>query len=330
MKILRNYTNQSGIALMVVLWSLVLLMALATEFAFSMKGEVNTTRNFKEDAESYHLAKAGVHLGMAEVLLPASFHALPSEQELVIGTSTLPIMDPKEEALEEPKTTYRPAKRKNIPLGRGTITYTLEDENRKIPINAVTRNTLVKVLTIAGIETIEKRDIIADSILDWIDADTKHRLNGAENNFYQNLTPPYLTKNAPIESLDELLKIRGVDKNITYGNDKLVGLNQFFTVYNIQATNVNTASRNVLLALFPEPEASLIIKTREGKGFYNSSTSDYFRIQSTGKIKGSPTNHTINTVIQKISGKDGPKLLTHYWDDNSFKSIYKSGFKTGQ
>ena len=130
MKILRLYANQSGIALMVVLWVLVLLMALATEFAFSMKGEVNTTRNFKEDVESYHLAKAGVHLGMAEVLLPASFHALPSEQELVIGTSTLPIMDPKEEALEEPKTTYRPAKRKNIPLGRGTITYTLEDEKK--------------------------------------------------------------------------------------------------------------------------------------------------------------------------------------------------------
>ena len=48
---------------MVVLWVLVLLMAMATEFAFSMKGEVNTTRNFKEDIETYHLAKAGIHYG---------------------------------------------------------------------------------------------------------------------------------------------------------------------------------------------------------------------------------------------------------------------------
>jgi type II secretory pathway component PulK len=32
--------NQRGIALMAVLWVLVLLIALATEFAFSMKTEV--------------------------------------------------------------------------------------------------------------------------------------------------------------------------------------------------------------------------------------------------------------------------------------------------
>lgn len=318
MKRLRPYANQSGIALMVVLWILVLLMALATEFAFSMKGEVNTTRNFKEDAESYHLAKAGIHLGMAEVLLPASFHALQSEKELVIGNSILPIVNPKDEVLKEPKTIYRITERKNIPLGRGTITYSLEDENRKISINKVTRNTLVKILTIAGIENNKKRDIIADSILDWIDNDTKHRLNGAENDFYQNLIPPYLAKNAPIENLDELLKVRGIDENLIYGNDKLIGLDQFFTAYNIESINLNTASRNVLLALFHESEVNLIIKSREAKGFYDNSKSDYFRIQSTGKIKGSPTNHTINTVIQKVSEKNGPTLLTHYWDDNRF------------
>ena len=57
----KHNSNQSGIALMIVLWVLVLLMALATEFAFSMKMEVNTTRNYKEDAESYYLAKAGLN-----------------------------------------------------------------------------------------------------------------------------------------------------------------------------------------------------------------------------------------------------------------------------
>jgi type II secretory pathway component PulK len=44
--------NESGIALILVLWVMVLLIALSTEFALSMKTEVNTTRNFKEDAES--------------------------------------------------------------------------------------------------------------------------------------------------------------------------------------------------------------------------------------------------------------------------------------
>ena len=315
MKVLRLYTNQNGIALMVVLWVLVLLMALATEFAFSMKGEVNTTRNFKEDAETYHLAKAGIHLGMAEVLLPASFHALNPDRGLEIGP---PTMKAQEEATEGAKNTYRSIEREGIPLGRGTITYSLEDENSKIPINKATRNTLVKVLTIAGVENGEKRDIIADSILDWIDANKNHRLNGAENDFYQNLTPPYFAKSAPIENLDELLKVRGINEKILYGNDKQLGLNQFFTVYNLKSINANTASPEVLSVIFSESQVKLIMSTREEKGFYDNSTSDYIRIRSTGRIEGSPTNHTINTVIQKILGKDGPKLLTHYWNDNSF------------
>ena len=315
MKVLRLYTNQNGIALMVVMWVLVLLMALATEFAFSMKGEVNTTRNFKEDAETYHLAKAGIHLGMAEVLLPASFHALHPDRGLVIGP---PTMKAQEEATEGAKNIYRSIEREGIPLGRGNITYSLEDENSKIPINKDTRNTLVKVLTIAGVENGEKRDIIADSILDWIDANKNHRLNGAENDFYQNLTPPYFAKNTPIKNLDELLKVRGINEKILYGNDKQLGLNQFFTVYNLKSINANTASPEVLSVIFSESQVKLIMSTREEKGFYDNSTSDYFRIRSTGRIEGSPTNHTINTVIQKILGKDGPKLLTHYWNDNSF------------
>ena len=322
MKLLKLYTNQSGIALMVVLWVLVLLMALATEFAFSMKGEVNTTRNFKEDTESYHFAKAGIQLGMAEVLVPASFHALHSDLGLVIGTPLPSATKGRDKALGKPQNSYQSVERIDIALGRGTITYTLEDENSKIPLNRATRNTLVKVLTIAGVKNVEKRDIIADSILDWIDNDKNHRLNGAENAFYQNLIPPYLAKNAPIENLEELLDIRGIDEKLLYGDNEQLGLSQFFTVYNLKSINPNTASPEVLSAIFPESQVKLIISTRQDKGFYDNSTSDYFRIRSTGKIEGSPTNHTINTVIQKISGKDGPRLLTHYWNDNSFQNIF--------
>ena len=143
-------------------------------------------------------------------------------------------------------------------------------------------------------------------------------MNGAENDFYQNLTPPYFAKNAPIENLDELLKVRGINEKNLYGNDEQLGLNQFFTVYNLKSINANTASPEVLSVIFSESQVRLIMRTREEKGFYDNSTSDYFRIRSTGRIEGSPTNHTINTVIQKIFGKDGPKLLTHYWNDNSF------------
>ena len=66
------------------------------------------------------------------------------------------------------------------------------------------------------------------------------------------------------------------------------------------------------------------MKEREKKGFYDKTTSSYFRIMSTGKFKDSPTNHSISTVIQKISEKEGPILLTHYWNDNTFNNHDRS------
>ena len=319
MKIFKRHNNQSGIALMVVLWVLVLLIALATEFAYSMKGEVNATKNFKEDIEAYHIAKAGINLAMAEILYPASFHALHKDYGLVSGKL---ISQVKKENPEINKTPYRIPLRKNIQFGRGIVTYTLEDENKKIPINRKTRDILVKVLTLAGVETGENKDIIADSILDWIDANKNHRLNGAENEFYQDLIPPYFPKNAPIENIDELIKIRGINKSILYGTDQHPGLNQFFTVYNVATVNPNTSSLEILSAVFSIPQAKMILKKREKIGFYDNTKSNYFKVTSTGKIEGSATNHTIVAVMQRILKKNDPIILTHYWNDNSFINTY--------
>ena len=86
----RPEKNQNGIAMMVVLWVLVLLIALATEFAFSMKMEINTTRNFKEDFESYYLAKAGIALAMSELLKPARFHSIHPDHGWASGKPLIP------------------------------------------------------------------------------------------------------------------------------------------------------------------------------------------------------------------------------------------------
>ncbi len=264
MKIFRHHKNQNGVALMVVLWVLVLLIALATEFAFSMKGEVNTTRNYKEDIQAYHLAKAGIHMAMAEILYPSSFHSSHQDFGLIMGDST---RGSERGSTQSGQTAYRTSIRQEIELGSGLITYSLQDENNKIPINKTTRNTLVKVLTSVGIESKEKKDVIADSILDWIDSDKNHRLNGAENDFYQNLIPPYSAKNAPIENLDELSKIRGIDEKILYGTNQRKGLINFFTTYNVKSVNPNTASPEVLSIIFSKSQAISIMKKRKKRGF---------------------------------------------------------------
>jgi general secretion pathway protein K len=330
---LRPDNNQKGMAMLVVIWALVLLIALGTEFAFSMKTEVNTTRNFKEDIESYHLAKAGLALARAEILQPADYHGDHAELGMIVGTELAdPAAQPLFPAQGQDGETAAIAQplpvRTNIELGSGTVSYTIIDENRKIPINSASREVLVRALLRSGVENEEDIDIIADSILDWIDADDNHRINGTENDYYLKLNPPTPARNGPIQVLEELLQVRGMTREIFYGGGQVPqegppqegseggGFRRFFTLYNVGPVNPNTADEGVLSLLFDPAQIEEIMANREEFGYHNATLSTFFRIVSTGRVTGSPTQHTLVAVVQKTGSADEPALITHYWNDN--------------
>jgi hypothetical protein len=60
---------------------------------------------------------------------------------------------------------------------------------------------------------------IADSILDYIDSDTEAREYGVESSYYESLAPPYSAKDGPLDSVDELLNVRGVTPQLMFGLD---------------------------------------------------------------------------------------------------------------
>ncbi len=60
---------------------------------------------------------------------------------------------------------------------------------------------------------------VVNSILDWIDSDEDIRTGGAEAEYYSTLAVPYEPRNAPMESIDELLMIQGVTPQLFYGED---------------------------------------------------------------------------------------------------------------
>jgi general secretion pathway protein K len=330
--------NQKGIALMAVLWVLVLLIALATEFAFSMKMEVNTTRNYKEDTESYYLSKAGLNLALAELFKEARFHSIHGEHGWITGNiiaastaneAALPGQEKPDveqtqgqEELEEVVQDFDIVNRTDIELENGSITYTIRDENGKISINSASKITLDKLLQYSGVEDKIERSTISDSILDWIDTDKNHRLNGAEDDYYRTQSPPYYAKNGPIETIDELLKIRGVTEEILYGSkdnddeNKMTGIANHLTVYKISTVNPNTASEEVLNILFEPEQASKILESRNTKGFYSNTLSNFFHVTSTGKIAGSRTEHTVKAIVEKSISGDKAQMVIHYWNDN--------------
>ena len=341
---MRPRNNESGIALILVLWVMVLLIALGTEFALSMKTEVNTTRNFKEDAETYYLAKAGMNLAKAEILSDAQFHSWTEEKGYIFGPvasenneagnttepntvqSVKPDVTPgaePEQELEAPE----PPPRTELPLGKGLIHYSIRDENGKININTASRDVLIKVLTANGLQLGSDRDTIVDSILDWIDKDDRHRVNGAESDYYHGLSPAYAAKNGPLDSLEELLKVRGVTPELFYGSEEYKptessgeenasGLARIFTVQRVFQFNPNTAERAVLEIMYPENQVDEILEKKEERGWYNQSRSTHFTIEATGTFEHSPTQHTIVAIIEKQQSGDKATLLTRYWNDN--------------
>ena len=102
----------------------------------------------------------------------------------------------------------------------GVIRYGLTDESGKLNLNAFSAWELEaeqardSLMAIPGM-TIE----IADAILDWIDEDEELREFGAENEYYTALSQPYSAKNGKLESIDELMLVRGITPELMYGED---------------------------------------------------------------------------------------------------------------
>ena len=101
------------------------------------------------------------------------------------------------------------------------IRYGLEDESARINLNAllladtyVTNGGRTLLMALPGMS-----EDVADSILDWIDEDDDTREYGAEYDYYQSLVPPYSPKNGPLDTVEELLLIRGVFPQLLFGQD---------------------------------------------------------------------------------------------------------------
>jgi type II secretory pathway component PulK len=88
--------------------------------------------------------------------------------------------------------------------------FGLTDESAKININTASATTLMRLPGMT--------EDIANAIIDWRDTDSTPLTNGAENDVYTNMPEPYQCKNAPFETVEELLMVRGITRPVLYGN----------------------------------------------------------------------------------------------------------------
>jgi general secretion pathway protein K len=112
---------------------------------------------------------------------------------------------------------------KDFPLGNGKISVKIIDMERKFNLNLLTDPRfpqlaiLQNALMECGVTDPSQSSKIVDSILDWRSPSGNSHVNGAKNEYYNQMIPPYNCKQGPIEDLNELLLIQGVTPDIYWG-----------------------------------------------------------------------------------------------------------------
>jgi type II secretory pathway component PulK len=220
-------TKLRGSILVMALWALSILSIFALLLGASVRQKLTLGDRLDTFDTLQSIAYSGVEQGRS--LLKA---------DVDIGYDALT----KEWARKSPSFKETKMAGGSFSLGDGSG---LVDEERKINLNTADAATLsLLVQKVAALDK-EKADEIAYDIIDWRDSDSacENPSYCAENDYYENLSVPYSAKNSNFESLDELLLVKGVNRGIF---DKL---KPFVTAYGSGVVNINTAPKEVLMAL---------------------------------------------------------------------------------
>ena len=102
----------------------------------------------------------------------------------------------------------------------GTMRFGITPEGGKLNLNTASEAEITRlfedVLPALGVENTP--ELIA-CLLDWLDTDDEMRPNGAETEYYKTLVPGYCAKNGPLDTLEELLLVKGFTAAVLYGED---------------------------------------------------------------------------------------------------------------
>jgi len=233
--------RERGIALLMVLWIFMVLSVLSAEFSRAMRDDAVATQNLAEEVQARGVALAGINQAIYRML-----HARQQQVEDV---------DPDSVPGDTPAPWLPDGKWHDEPYWGGTYGVRMIDEGGKISLNRADEALLRKVFESAGLGTDAQQEVV-DAILDWRDPDDMHRLHGAEDEYYLKLAEPYRAKNGPFDSVDELLQVRGITRELFFGardrdfgadEKPVIPLREVFSVFNRSANiNVRTAPVAVL------------------------------------------------------------------------------------
>jgi general secretion pathway protein K len=197
-------------------------------------------------------------------------------------------------------------------IGAGVVSVEVEDEARRLDANLAS-DALPRLLARLRLDP-----FLADAILDWTDADDETRPHGAERRWYAARAPARAPANRPLASVGELLLVRGMDP------DLLERLRPFLTVAGEDGVNPNTASPEVMLALWPNPSRVGELLAARARGPVEcgdlpqcTTRSDTYTVRATGRV--GPVARTAEAVVRIVPSTDA-EILGWRWVPGTWHS----------
>jgi type II secretory pathway component PulK len=193
---------QSGTVLIVTIWIVLVLSGLALVFARSMRVAAAVSANQVASLEAESIAAGALQYIVAKLAESAQDQTATSTTSTSQTTDTyeaLPVGD-----------GYFWVLQSNLEDDRESR-FGLTDESGKINLNTASLEMLQKLPGMTA--------ELAASIIDWRDTDSDVTAGGAEDEYYLLQPTPYHCKNAPLETVDEILLIKGASEDLLYGED---------------------------------------------------------------------------------------------------------------
>ncbi len=218
-------SRQGGAAVLVAMLVVAIAAVAASGFMFRTRVEWRRLDNLTHVDEAHRILRAAQQWGAA-VLLEDSLHSSVDYLGAVWATRLPPV-----EA-----EGYQ-------------LSGWMEDQERRFNLNNLVLNGRVDnqqlAIFLRLLNTLHLSPDLAFAVADWIDTDNiPLNPSSAESPYYESLPTPYQAANHPLMNVNELLSVKGFDRNV------LAILRPYVTALPTRTPiNVNTASPEVLTAL---------------------------------------------------------------------------------
>ena len=191
-----------GVVLVAVLLVTVLVTMIAAGLMFRMRAEVATSSAAARGEQAYEAARSG--LACAALVLHNSAGDMATWYDNPEVFQNQLVAD--DGANRWYFTVYAEDPTETTP-----VRYGLTDEAGKINLNIAPPETLMALKSMTA-------ELVA-CLLDYRDTDSEPRPDGAEQEYYDSLSHPYVIPNQSLSTMDELLLVKGFTGQVIYGEN---------------------------------------------------------------------------------------------------------------